>query len=138
MSVTGRTPNHHGHQGGRDGESRTAGAPEPALSYAVGRALGTVVVTVHGDIDLEGSEALERVLDDLVDGQGNRAVAVDLRKARILSDEALDVFYAIGHRARRRGTSFTVTAPADTDGPDVTRVEMADVIKIDRPPKHRS
>lgn len=133
MSVAGRTPDHHGHafeDGPRPGPPPVA---EP-LSYAVGRALGTVVVTVHGHVDVAGSEALERVIDDLVEGQGNRAVAVDLRKATLVSPDVLDVFYAVAHRARRRGTSFTVTAPALASQPD--GATLAEVINIDRPPRH--
>jgi hypothetical protein len=64
-------------------------------------------------------------------------VAVDLRKARIVTPEALDAFYALGYRARRQGTSFTVSAPAGAAGPGADEVGGADVIRIDRPPKRR-
>ena len=45
---------------------------------AVGRALGTVVVTVHGNIDVEGCHVLHRLVRDLVEDQGNLDVVLDL------------------------------------------------------------
>ena len=82
----------------------------PALSVAVGRAVGTVVVTVNGVLNVDSSELLARVLDDLIEGQGNLAVAVDLGKA-IVDPEAVTVFAEAAQRASRRGARFILEKP---------------------------
>ena len=76
----------------------------------VGRALGTVVVTVDGALNLESSELLARVLSDLIEGQGNLAVAVDLGKA-IVDPEAVTVFAEAAERASERGATFILERP---------------------------
>ena len=64
------------------------GAPcSPGLSLAVGRAMGTVVVTLHGTVDAAAASVLECVLRDLIDEQGNLDVVVDLRRV-VISDPA--------------------------------------------------
>jgi anti-anti-sigma factor len=80
------------------------------LSLAVGRALGTVVVTVDGTVGEEGRQLLEGVLTDLIEGQGNLTVAVDLRKATI-DCAAVIVLGAAAERARGHGGTFIVKAP---------------------------
>ena len=82
----------------------------PELSLVVGRALGTVVVTVDGALNLESSELLARVLSDLIEGQGNLAVAVDLGKA-IVEPEAVTVFAEAATRASERGAKFILERP---------------------------
>lgn len=91
--------------------SRIRGAGDtPELSLVVGRALGTVVVTVDGALNLESSELLARVLSDLIEGQGNLAVAVDLGKA-IVDPEAVTVFAEAAERASERGAKFILERP---------------------------
>jgi len=80
------------------------------LSVVVRRALGTVVVTVDGDLDLAGYEILEGVLTDLIEGHGNLTVAVDLGRA-ILEPEALIVFITAARRAQRHGGRFILREP---------------------------
>ncbi|MGH9156187.1 MAG: STAS domain-containing protein, partial [Acidimicrobiales bacterium] len=78
------------------------------------RALGTVVVTVHGDLDGAGAGKLSIVLADLIDGQGNLAVVVDLHDAGA-SDVggALAVFAAAARKAGRRGGALRLSYPPD-------------------------
>lgn len=80
------------------------------LSLVVGRALGTVVVTVDGVLNVDSSEFLARVLGDLIEGQGNLAVAVDLGKA-VVDPEAVMVFAEAAQRASRRGAKFILERP---------------------------
>jgi anti-anti-sigma factor len=82
----------------------------PNLSLVVGRGLGTVVVTVEGELDVAGCRLLEGVLTDLIEGQGNLTVAVDLGKAMV-EPEALIVFIDAARQARRRGTKFVLKEP---------------------------
>jgi len=83
----------------------------PNLSLVVGRDLGTVVVTVDGELSLASCQLLETVLTDLIEGQGNVAVAVDLATA-IVEPNALMVFVDAARQARRRGTRFLLKEPS--------------------------
>ena len=97
----------------RTGDDAT-GAPGSGLdnsSVLVRRALGAVVVTVDGELDATGCNTLEEVLTDLIDGQGNVTVAVDLGSA-ILEPEALIVFITAARRARRHGGRFILKDPS--------------------------
>ncbi|MBW3581424.1 MAG: MEDS domain-containing protein [Actinobacteria bacterium] len=95
----------------------------------VAREQGVVVVTVHGDFDLACASRLGAVLGDLIDGQGNLNVRVDLSQAAAVDPAALGVLAAGDKLARHHGATLTVTglpsghsprlrAPATTaDGP---------------------
>jgi anti-anti-sigma regulatory factor len=80
------------------------------LSVDIGRVRGTVVVTVRGEIGPAGSELLGELLSDLIDGQGNRNVTVDLAAAAVVPS-LLDVFAGLADRANARGGRFVVSAP---------------------------
>jgi len=82
----------------------------PNLSLVVGRGQGMVEVTVGGELDLAGCELLQGVLTDLIEGQGNLTVAVDLGRA-IVEPEALIVFIEAARQALRRGTKFILKEP---------------------------
>jgi anti-anti-sigma factor len=97
--------------------------PAADHSLAVTREHGAVVVTVHGEIDLARSVALGAVLGDLIDGQGNLSVVVDLAEVTRVDPAGLGVFAAAAKLARRRGGLLTVTGvpPAHRYGaPPVT------------------
>ena len=80
------------------------------LSVAIGRGQGSVVVTVEGELDLAGCRMLQGVLTDLIEGQGNLTVAVDLGNA-IVEPVALVVFIEAARQARRLGTKFILKEP---------------------------
>jgi len=67
--------------------------------------LGTVLVTVDGPLALSGCQRLEVLLVDLIEGQGNVAVAVDLTRASI-EPAALRVLVDAAHRAHLHHTKF--------------------------------
>ncbi len=52
----------------------------PDFSLVFRRALGKVVVHVHGPLDANTARALKARLVDIIDGQGNRQVVLDLRE----------------------------------------------------------
>lgn len=87
----------------------TAGPPSfsPNLSLVVGRTFGTVSVNIDGELDEDGCQLLELLLADLIVGQGNRTVAVDLAKATI-APGALAPFLAAAHWAARFSTRFVL------------------------------
>lgn len=83
------------------------------FSIAIGRALGTVVVTVHGDLDELGARHLGSVLADLIDGQGNLAVVVDLQDTVASENGDLSVFATAAAHARRHGGVLSLSDPPD-------------------------
>lgn len=90
-------------------DSTTSGLP---LNLAVTRVLGAVVVTVHGDLDVDGAERLGHTLVDLIENQGNRSVVVDLRDVGVADADAVGVLEVACGMARRRGAELTLSAPS--------------------------
>jgi anti-anti-sigma factor len=80
-------------------------------SIAIGRALGTVVVTVHGELDTAGTAYLGRILADLIDFQGNLSVVVDLHDTIATDADTVGVFVDAAEQARRRGAALTLHKP---------------------------
>ncbi|MDQ6617372.1 MAG: hypothetical protein M3083_22150 [Actinomycetota bacterium] len=111
--------------------------PSTGVSMVVGRALGTVVVTVHGDVDRLGGEFLDAVLADLIDDQGNLAVEVDLTQASLAAGTERVLVAAVG-RARRHGAKFIVREPPLHTLAALQRSEFADTIEIQARKDHRS
>jgi anti-anti-sigma factor len=87
-----------------------AGAAETmSFTFGVARALGTVVVTARGVIDEVGACALNHVLSDLVENQGNMTVVVDLHDVTDVDPRCLDIFVAAHHWALIRGGPLSLT-----------------------------
>ena len=87
-------------------------AASSAASISVRRAQGRVVVSVQGELDGQRTAILEQVLSDLIDGQGNLDVLVDLRDAALADPVALDALRGAAEQARRRNAAFALRAPA--------------------------
>ena len=79
--------------------------------FRIARQGGGVILTVGGTLDLAGSMHLGAALGDLIDGQGNLSVGLDLRGVRRFDPAGLGVFTVAEQLARRRGGTLTVTAP---------------------------
>jgi len=77
------------------------------LSFVVARASGTIVVTVKGILDVVGCGLLESVLIDLIEGQGNLAVTVDLAQA-VVEPNAFVLLLAAARRAHRYGATLNL------------------------------
>lgn len=90
--------------------------PAPHFSIVIGRQLGTVVVTVHGELDMTRAGHLGNVLADLIDGQGNLSLVVDLHDAVTNEPDSLLVFTEAAERARRRGGTVRLNGPHPTLG----------------------
>jgi anti-anti-sigma factor len=101
-------------------EARTPRAAAPAspdpAKVVVGRYQRTVVVTVHGGLDHPRAANLGHILADLIDGQGNLSLVVDLRDATAAGAAWVSVLAEASERARRRGGAITLSKPpADLD-----------------------
>lgn len=80
----------------------------------VSRYQGTVVVSIHGDLDGPRAADVDYMLADLIDGQGNRSIIVDLRDATAMDPQWLALFADAIARAGRRGATLKLKdAPAD-------------------------
>jgi anti-anti-sigma factor len=90
--------------------------PAPHFTIVIGRQLGTVVVTVHGELDMARAANLGTILADLIDGQGNLSVVVDLHDATTNEPDSLLVFTDAAERARRRGGTVRLNEPHPTLG----------------------
>jgi anti-anti-sigma factor len=87
--------------------------PSAHFSVRISRALGSVVVTVHGVLDDAGAAHLGGVLSDLIEGQGNLKVVVDLREVHAVSPSGVSTFAIAGKRAQERGGVLTLSDPPD-------------------------
>jgi anti-anti-sigma factor len=67
----------------------------------VGRTGGTVVVTIHGEIDSDDWSRISAILRDLIDAQGNLDVVLDLCEVVSLEGDAVPL---IVHAARQAHT----------------------------------
>jgi anti-anti-sigma factor len=79
-------------------------------SVTVARSAGTVVVTVRGELDAEMSQHLGGILADLIDGQGNLSVRVDLHEASATDPDCLWMLTEAAERAHRRGGTMRLDA----------------------------
>jgi anti-anti-sigma factor len=73
------------------------------LAIVIGRSLGTVVVRLAGPMDALAATRRAATLDDLIDGQGNLGIAVDLTAVRRIAPSGLRVFSAAASDLERRG-----------------------------------
>jgi anti-sigma B factor antagonist len=71
---------------------------------------GTVVLAVHGDVDLHVADEFEQALRSAV-GDAPSTVIVDLSKATFLDSMALGVLLGATKRLRDRGGRLRVVAP---------------------------
>lgn len=81
--------------------AESATSPSPLI---VSRTLGTVVVTLHGQVDGSISSLLAAVLRDLIEGQGNQSIVVDLSDLHRLHDSAVDVLLSAAHTSSWQGS----------------------------------
>ncbi len=73
----------------------------PASTFSVSRTGGTVVVTIHGEIDSGDWARIDAILRDLIDAQGNLDVVLDLCEVVSLERDAVPL---IVHAARQAHT----------------------------------
>lgn len=75
----------------------------PRFSIGIGRAGGTVVITVHGVNGLDDWERIDAVLRDIIDAQGNLDVLLDLGEVVRLESDAAPLIVHAAQRAHSHG-----------------------------------
>lgn len=94
----------------------SAHATSTAWHLVVRRTGSAVVVEVEGDLDSVTSAAVEHVLRDLIEDQGNLEVVVDLHDVGRADAEALAVFLSASRIARQRRAALLLR-----DAPDAIK-----------------
>ena len=102
----------------------------------VGRTLGAVVVTVQGELTLGTASALGDNLADLIDGQGNMFVVVDLRSAMVADARGLEVLVSARRSLEDRGGRFLLSAPRPEALPALAAAGLVDVIEVHPQRRH--
>lgn len=87
--------------------------PGSPFTFVVTRSLGVVVVTAHGHLDASGAAVLSDILDDLIEGQGNLRVVVDVHDMAMVGPLGLGALVAAAASATRRGGELTVVGPSE-------------------------
>lgn len=80
-------------------------------AIVVGRFLGTVVVTLHGNVDMINAAALADALQELIDAQGDLAVVVDLRDVGWVDGAGVGVLASAASRIERGGGELRLAGP---------------------------
>lgn len=106
-------------------------APGQSAKLVVSRTLGTVVLALNGEIDGSGTPHLAAVLRDLIDGQGNLALVVDLGGARTLDHAAAEVLRTAARSLKRRGGCLALARPSVALAETLIAAELDDLV-VDR------
>lgn len=97
------------------------------LSLVFGRSFGRVIVEVNGPLDARTAGQLRHRLTDLIDGQGNRHLVLDLRGTTLVDGAGLSVL-VYAHRRVEMNAGQLVMSGAS---PEVRRVlEEAGLDKV--------
>jgi anti-anti-sigma factor len=81
------------------------------FAVAIARALGRVVLTVHGSLDELSAPVLRTTLHDLIDDQGNLDVIVDLDRLSYVDDAGVAALEEGFTLAAARGGVLTLSRP---------------------------
>lgn len=117
--------------GSSDG-SESLGRDDPhraSLRLAISRSFGAVVVTVLGELDVGTSVVLGQSLDDLIEGQGNLFVVVDLREVVVSDAAGLGVLAKARQRMEERDGQFVLASPSTDTDRALRAAGLADVIE---------
>lgn len=88
-------------------------AERETLRLGIRRISTVVLVSVHGDVDAPGSALFRRILEDLIDGQGNLSIVVDVHDARVCDSSGVSTLAWAVERAARRGGTLAVSGAMD-------------------------
>ena len=102
-------------------------ANDSEFSLVFARALGKVVVSIHGPVDARTAPELRDRLRDVIDGQGNRHVVLDLRGTTLVDPAGLTAFVDAHKRMQRIAGELVFSGPS----PDLIHAfRSADLDKV--------
>ncbi|MDQ6725296.1 MAG: STAS domain-containing protein [Actinomycetota bacterium] len=81
------------------------------FSLAFSRARGKVVVDIHGPLDAGNARELKDRLVDVIDGQGNRQLVLDLARTTRIDSAGLSVLVDALKRMQKTGGRIVLSGP---------------------------
>ncbi len=106
VSLSPVATSRHGMKLGEVDDGTTGSWRAAAWHVDITRSLGAVIVTVEGPLDARTAAALGDTLSDLIDGQGNLFLVVDVRAMVVTDVLALAVLTAARHSMEAREGRF--------------------------------
>ncbi|MCA1707505.1 MAG: STAS domain-containing protein [Actinobacteria bacterium] len=79
------------------------------FSLGFSRAFGKVIVHIHGRLDADTAQELKDRLVDVIDGQGNRQLVVDLRGMTLIDTAGLSVLVDASERLQTKGGELVLS-----------------------------
>ena len=90
--------------------------------------MGVVVVTAHGHLGASEADVLQAVLADLIEGQGNLKVVLDLHDVSGIDRSSLQALVAAVDAAAQLGGELTFADPNETSIKALEAVGLGDAI----------
>jgi anti-anti-sigma factor len=81
------------------------------FTVTTSRALGRVVLTLRGELDVATGPALSTTLKDIIEEQGNLDVIIDLARLEFVDSAGLSVLLCADRKLKERGGTLTLSAP---------------------------
>jgi anti-anti-sigma factor len=100
------------------------------FSLTFSRAFGKVVVQVRGVVDASAAPALRDRLADIIDGQGNRQVVLDLRETTSIDVAGLAVVVDALMRMREYDGELVLSGPTSGVAEQLRAAGLAEVLVI--------
>jgi anti-anti-sigma factor len=94
------------------------------------RALGKVVVHVHGGLDAYTAPGLKARLVDIIDNQGNRQVVLDLRRTTSIDAAGMGVLTDAQKRMSEYGGQLLISGPTRAVETQLRSLGLEDVFGI--------
>lgn len=86
-------------------------ANDSEFALVFGRALGKVIVSIQGSVDARTAPELRHRLADLIDGQGNRHVVLELSATDRVDPAGLSVFVDAHKRMQKTAGELVFSSP---------------------------
>ncbi|MCA1692119.1 MAG: STAS domain-containing protein [Actinobacteria bacterium] len=102
----------------------------PDFSIVFSRALGRVIVHVHGALDWNTAHQLKHRLIDVIDGQGNRDLVLDLKGMTSIDSGGIAVLVDALKRLQKRGGDLVLSGPTATVAAALEAVGLDKVFDI--------
>ncbi len=102
----------------------------------ISRTLGAIVVTVEGPLTARTSAVLRDALTDLIEGQGNLLVVVDVRGMVVVDAGALQVMTAARRSMENRDGRFLLAAPSPVTADALRAAGLGAVIEVHPERRH--